>query len=187
VILQVATTSASSSVAVVSPQEILPFPKAGPRKNTRGRQQQKTRILTDTPVRLEVGLRAQQKGKNPRNETKRKLPTKNLPRKKKKIARKRLFEEEDSDANDDSVNVNELCDDSESDGEPIDRACPTRKGPVRRELPEGNASSHDNCVICGDIGRKKEWWYQCTMCSFWAHAACSGADTAVDYVCDHCQ
>ena len=94
-----------------------------------------------------------------------------------------MFDAQDSDDNDDSLTEHELCDDSENDGEPIDRSY----RPVRRDLPEGTVTTHDNCVICGDIGRKKEWWYQCTMCAFWAHATCSGADTAVDYVCDHSQ
>lgn len=35
-------------------QKLRPFPKAGARKSTKGRKRQKTRILTDTPVRAEI-------------------------------------------------------------------------------------------------------------------------------------
>jgi len=45
----------STSCNRVRVEEIRPFPKAGPRKAT-GRRRQKTRILTDTPVREERRL-----------------------------------------------------------------------------------------------------------------------------------
>lgn len=56
-----------SATAIASPtvpsslEELLPFPKAGPRKATNGRRRQKSRILTDTPVREE--MRQQQERK----------------------------------------------------------------------------------------------------------------------------
>jgi len=43
----------------ITPEDIMPFPKAAPRKNTGARRAQKTRILTDTPERQL--LAAQQK------------------------------------------------------------------------------------------------------------------------------
>lgn len=47
------SVSCSTPTVIVTPEDILPFPKAPPRKNT-SRRQQKTRILTDTPVRQEL-------------------------------------------------------------------------------------------------------------------------------------
>ena len=53
-------------------KELLPFPKAGPRKATRGRRRQKSRILTDIPVREE--LRQQQECKKAgKNKAKKRL------------------------------------------------------------------------------------------------------------------
>ena len=44
----------------VSPQEVLPFPKAASRKNS-NRRRGKTKIYTDTPVRDEIAKRQAQK------------------------------------------------------------------------------------------------------------------------------
>lgn len=45
-----------------SPEQVRPFPKAGPRKQTRrGRKKGKTSILTDTPVKQQIELDFQQR------------------------------------------------------------------------------------------------------------------------------
>ena len=77
-----ATTSpagvASCQPSPVTLEKLRPIPKAGARKSSGGRKRQKTRILTDTPVRAEI--RAIQEAKNKSNVTcKRKL---NMPAKK---------------------------------------------------------------------------------------------------------
>lgn len=41
------------------------------------------------------------------------------------------------------------------------------------------------CLICDERG-KDELWFRCTQCGFWVHAECSGADTAINYICDFC-
>lgn len=41
-------------VQLVTPEQLRPFPKAGPRKGRGGRNRTKSRILTDTPVKAEI-------------------------------------------------------------------------------------------------------------------------------------
>jgi len=68
----------SSQSSPVTLEKLRPMPKAGARKSSGGRKRQKTRILTDTPVRAEI--RAIQEVKNKSNVTcKQKL---NMPEKK---------------------------------------------------------------------------------------------------------
>jgi len=52
----IAGPSSASDVEIVSLEKLKPFPKAAARK-TVGRRQQRTRILTDTPVREELRLK----------------------------------------------------------------------------------------------------------------------------------
>jgi|SRR6218665_1261256 len=47
---------AESQGTLVMPEQLKPFPKAAPRKTALKSRQQKTRILTDTPVRNEIRL-----------------------------------------------------------------------------------------------------------------------------------
>lgn len=61
------------------------------------------------------------------------------------------------------VNTDQLCQDDEDDD--ADRACNT-------------------CLVCGEFGRDNEIWYRCTSCGLWAHAECTGWNSARNYVCD---
>ncbi|KAJ3649310.1 hypothetical protein Zmor_021061 [Zophobas morio] len=51
---------------------------------------------------------------------------------------------------------------------------------------ERNEDDEDICLVCGDGSKKTEHWFQCQICTKWAHALCSGWDTAEGYVCDFC-
>lgn len=74
------STSASTSFCV-SPETLLPYPKAGPRKdNKKGRKKGKTMIATDTPNKLEIEMKHRE-----REEKK---------RKKEERARKALFKQQ---------------------------------------------------------------------------------------------
>lgn len=46
------TTNIENSPVLLSPEQVRPFPKAGPRQqNRRGRKKRQTAILTDTPIK----------------------------------------------------------------------------------------------------------------------------------------
>lgn len=50
--------------SVITPEQIQPFPKAGSRKKSRtsvSRERAETRILTDTPVKKQLEIKAAQK------------------------------------------------------------------------------------------------------------------------------
>lgn len=58
--------AATTAAVIVTPEQIKPYPKAGARKSTNQRQKGKSRILTDTPVKVELeqqALKRKQKGK----------------------------------------------------------------------------------------------------------------------------
>ena len=62
-------SSCGLNLSITSPsslEELMQFPKAGPRKAGKGRQRQKSRILTDTPVCEEVRKAKEQKKMNRR-------------------------------------------------------------------------------------------------------------------------
>lgn len=85
----------------ISPEEIAPFPKAAPRKTTKGgRKPGKTRILTDTPEREEILLEKKKKM------LKKKLETKQKAR---QVARKVM----ESDSEDDEDILSKLSDEHE--------------------------------------------------------------------------
>lgn len=99
------------------------------------------------------------KGKNIKEE---KRKTNNKANKK---AKKILFKD-DTSSSDESVNHHNIYyDDSSSD-----------------YVDEGS----NMCMICCESGKSNELWYRCRACSKWAHAQCSGSDSAKDYVCDFC-
>ncbi|CAK1553185.1 unnamed protein product [Leptosia nina] len=44
----------------------------------------------------------------------------------------------------------------------------------------------NRCLVCNEFGRNNEMWYRCTSCGLWAHAECTGWESADGYVCDEC-
>ncbi|XP_044733230.1 jerky protein homolog-like [Chrysoperla carnea] len=52
---------------------------------------------------------------------------------------------------------------------------------------EGQSGVNELCVICHEFGKDKELWYRCVSCGKWAHALCSGANSADNYVCLICE
>lgn len=80
-----------------------------------------------------------------------------------KVKKKILQDSNDTSTSD--VNTDELCQDDDDD----------------------EAEDADNlCLVCGEFGRDNETWYRCTSCGLWAHADCTGWDSAHNYVCDNC-
>lgn len=98
---------ASTSAPIhFSPQEVLPFPKAGPRLNARrGRKKRKTAILTDTPEKLEIELEFQN-----RNKAKKKvLAIKSSSRQNKKKGKKLIRKTSESDTSSNGDKDDCLC------------------------------------------------------------------------------
>lgn len=72
----------SSQKKIRTPEEVRPFPKASPRKNTRkGRKRGETQILTDTPVRVRIEQELKNKQQK-QSKQKEKLPRKRTARRK---------------------------------------------------------------------------------------------------------
>lgn len=60
-----------------------------------------------------------------------------------------------------------------------------KKG-AKRRLLQDDEDAEEKCLVCNDFGRKNEIWFRCTSCGSWAHAECTGWDSAEGYVCDIC-
>ena len=64
------STGGSCSVAHITPEAIRPFPKAGPRKTSRGgRKPGRCRILTDTPEKYELEMQREVRAKKTSKKT----------------------------------------------------------------------------------------------------------------------
>ncbi|XP_039278688.1 uncharacterized protein LOC120350209 [Nilaparvata lugens] len=87
---------------------------------------------------------------------------------KKKIKCRRLISFESSTSDEEDVPLKDICDDNEDDD--------------TFNISDANV---DICLVCGEFGHN-ELWYRCTKCGKWAHAECSGADSAKNYICDFC-
>lgn len=98
------------SFNIISPEIILPFPKAAPRikKNT-GRKQGKTRIITETPEKNEI--EEQQSARKRKKELKANKGT----IRKLKLGLRRERKASESSSEDESINEKDLCKDSSSD------------------------------------------------------------------------
>ncbi|XP_038213346.1 uncharacterized protein LOC119833422 [Zerene cesonia] len=46
--------------------------------------------------------------------------------------------------------------------------------------------ARNRCLVCDEFGRNNEMWYRCTSCGLWAHAECTGWESAESYLCDVC-
>lgn len=92
------TVDPLSTINVVSPEEVRPFPKAGPRKIGVSRKKRKSCILTDTPNKKELEDAAYaRKKKNPLDKKSTKCGKKTIKRK--------LFDKIDDTSSEDSVPV----------------------------------------------------------------------------------
>lgn len=173
----------TASTSVVTPLSVRPLPKAGvrqPRKQGGGRKKLSSTILTKTPVkealRVEQGAR---KVKSLALAMKREKGKANKCKKSKTSTRLRP---ELSDEDELEVSDGDFCDDDSLNDEAEGNVIRS----VRRKLGP-NATASDHCTVCGEIGKDKEMWYRCRICSFWAHEACTASPSAASYVCDHCQ
>lgn len=161
------------------------------------REKQHSEILTSTPIKVKLENAKERRiiNEEKKNRKERKLVAQRLgfedkiQKKKMKMAKKEKkprstklkrkikIEEESSDECDNrSIDYKNLCQDDEFDD---------------IELNLGTTAiektTDEICNICGDIGKDRELWFRCVYCSSWSHAECSGADSAVDYICEYCK
>lgn len=138
------------------------------------RKKQHSEILTSTPVKLKLDEAKEKKVLKEEKTRKKKIPTMSAKKGKGRKKQKMQITPVTSDSSEEDVP--NLCDDSDDEMDEVD--CSVL--PMPREKP------NTNCCICGEIGRDKELWYRCVLCSSWNHAECSGADSPKGYVCDYC-
>lgn len=157
-------------------QELIKLPEKSPVFNTRqGRKKQHATVLTSTPIKeslvekenKKIRKSQQDKGKGiEKKKLKSKAQGKKIKVQKEGPERvKRQVLQESTDTSESDLNTDDLCQDDEDDDV---------------EDP-GN-----RCIICYEFGKSNEIWYRCTSCGLWAHADCSGWDSAKGYVCDMC-
>lgn len=91
-------------------------------------------------------------------------------RNKKQKLKRRTYSTSSSEADE-----NVLCDDdddNDADGQFYD---------------EGQQGIDELCLICGEFGKNGELWFRCVSCGKWAHALCSGENSANNYLCPFCE
>lgn len=168
---------------------IAPIPKYNLKnkvKNSRKSKKQHSEILTSTPIKTSLEEKVKEKEQREKRnqeaakkaEERKKQAQKRKPKmdkgckkNKRKQAKKKLFDTDDSDSSETNIcDDKQLCDDDEMDD-------------VDLSLIDKN---NDTCIYCDDFGIDKEKWFRCVKCGFWAHAECSGWDSPENYECDHC-
>ena len=157
----------------VSVKEISPIPKPCSSKSGRRRvtRKQHSEIITSTPMKAYFeDINNKKAIKNAIEERKKKKLTGKPSKQAKKTCKRGLTFEPSLSSDEEEIDENNLCDDDEDDD--ID---PARIG-----------DDINVCVICNEFGKNNELWFRCTVCSRWAHAECSGNETAKNYVCDFC-
>lgn len=159
----------------ISIQELAPLP--GPSgmqsKTTRKRKIQHSEIVTSTPMKEVLEAAAERKEQvanrkkkeDIKNEKKNKKCTVSKLKSKRKINRKELSES----SSDEEMCNKKLCIDSGSDMDPD------------QEVTE------EVCIYCDEFGRDREMWFCCSKCKKWCHKECSGATSAIGFICDYCK
>lgn len=122
------TTPALNSSFIISPKEVLPFPKAGARKKTtKGRKKLKSAIITDTPIKtsLEGELLAREEKKTKKNKSIKTEPKRKLKKIEKeksprieRVKRKVIFSSSSSEDDDGEISYDESDDCSGDEFDP---------------------------------------------------------------------
>ncbi|KAG7294875.1 hypothetical protein JYU34_002823 [Plutella xylostella] len=168
VVPQVPGTSNQSSVL----HDLIKMPeKASVIKTRQGRKKQHATILTSTPqkenlLEKEINKMKKKGGKEKEKTWKGKGQGKKTKVQKKgpeKAKRQVLQEQNETSVSD--VGTDDLCQDDEDDDA---------------------EDAGNRCLVCDEFGRNNEMWYRCTSCGLWAHAECTGWESAEGYVCDVC-
>jgi len=150
----------SQSPTPLTPEDILPLPKAGERKKTSrtGRKKRNSSILTDTPIK--ETLRAEQS------------PNPEKPVKRARQCQRKL----------------EVSARNASSKEKTKKKKPVKK--PKKVDSSSSEEEETFCFVCTEPfsnSRSKEVWIQCTECRMWAHQLCTSVEKNTFYVCDNCE
>ncbi|KAJ3655330.1 hypothetical protein Zmor_014465 [Zophobas morio] len=161
----------TSGVKHVTAKDLLPISRNNPVKtNTRVSRKQHAIIITGTPNK-EALVQKETKKMMRTNKNVAGAKTGMTKKRKSKVAdikkvKKRVFQDTvSSDTSDSDTDMTDLRPDDDTD--------------IEEEL-------ENKCVICDDYERDNELWYRCVLCGLWAHAECSGYESAEGYMCDLC-
>lgn len=161
-------TTVDQSPQLITPEVIRPYPKAPPRKMTNRRRLGKSRIVTDTPVKLEL--------EQQRLSSKRKGHEATKPQSQ---ARRKVF----------------VCDggsmvDSRSTKVAVTSSSSTRgKKKCSRPTLKKSSECDAACLYCGDFwSTSTEAFVQCQgTCNEWAHLSCAGVGKKQKtFTCERC-
>lgn len=153
-------------------QDFIKLPDKAPVVNKRqGRKKQHATVLTITPIKEDLVEKEnkktrkyqqdQRKGKEKKKWKGKGQGKKTKVQKEGPERAKRQVLQESNDTSLSDVNTDELCQDDDAE------------------------DAGNRCLICNEYG-KNEMWYRCTSCGMWAHADCTGWDSAKGYICDMC-
>jgi hypothetical protein len=148
---------------VVSPEEIMPIPKAAPRQNKPSRRRGKTAVITKSPYLNDLKASTPKSLKPSQHTVKRNLVA--------------------SLGTDQEV---------EAIPGPSNRSknCVKRKKKISTSEEEDDDDHETSCIICKDVyvnSKSGEGWIQCDSCTEWAHEACALLrDDDEYYLCDFC-
>lgn len=157
---------------VLTPEEIQPFPKAGPRKVVnRGRKPGKTRIVTDTPEKEKIKqakLNKDVKQKQKKLKTVKKINFEEGRKKKPHRYGRPIPKQKKRDS---SSSDDDLC--------------------VPLVETDNEDSADEECIFCNEpyfLDKCGEQWIRCLNCKRWAHELCSGIEGKgwKTYICDFC-
>lgn len=167
-------TGSAGPSKVVTPSDIRPFTRAPPRKKQGGRRSGSTRILTDTPVKNEIAMKKQKRGKTVKGDSN-VLVQQQSGEDSVKPVRKRLNKPT------------------------TDTIPPKRKCRKKLMLPKGKSGA---CVPADDVNpsclysnglslesvNEYRPWIQCQgICEKWCHRICAGVDRKTkQFLCEFC-
>lgn len=176
-VLQPIIDNAIPSTSGITVKDLLPVPKkpTNNKKMQGASRKQHASVLTSTPykealIQKEERRATREKKKESGAKTKAGIKTaKKRPAKSNVIkVKKRVLQDKDMDQ-------------SSSDSEIV-------MADVRDDDDDTDVEDLENkCMLCDDYGRNNELWYRCVLCGLWAHAECSGYESAKGYVCDLCR
>lgn len=162
-------TPSTSKQQILSPEIIRPFSKAGPRQNTtRNNRKMTSAIVTDTP----------EKKKLEEKESNAKIPKINI----KKMATNQSIRT----LNRKSKTYQEhfsLHDDSDSSDSVL---AEVKKKNILRKINAKTNKHSDDCIVCSKSYENSDQdWFQCKICSGWAHESC-GIKGQFNFFCNTC-
>jgi len=156
------------------PVLVLPHPKAGERKITKGgRKRRHAAILTDTPEK-----RALEAEHENRKSAKKKPETK-----KSQVGKTNK-----------STGERNLDKEKKTSNVPKKQTVANKKKSIQKKRKASSPSTSEDddddcfCLVCCEpysaVRKKKEEWIQCVLCKKWSHVDCT--DGTMNYICQNC-